>query len=205
MSYIEGNTVRGRLIRFYEQFSNREIEILHKKLENAKDDNLILGILAPLSVLGFSEDIEKILEYSKHKNNRIRSLSSSILSKFKDKHIRKDAIAKIKKGMDLRNSIVQLSSNLKPMDDKIILKTIEKLKDLDELHSIGYGLIEADEINGKGRLVNSLKYVFYTSTCGICRTTILKNHLCRKDIKDKEWKLLKYDSNIETRDFIKEM
>ena len=201
IEYIKLNELRGRHIKFYETFTAQQIIRLHEELEDAKDDNLIIGLLKPLNTHVYTGSIDRLIQLLDARNVRVRGEASKMLAKIKDPEVRKSAINKVEGGMDLRNSIVALSSNLKKSDDGKILNTIQKIDDLDELHNVGYGLMEADNISNSSDLSRSLKYIFYHSTCGICRMTLLYDHIDVKALPKVERRSLKYDSNKEIRDF----
>ena len=199
LKYIRKETFVGRATAFFQSFTMEQLNEVEHRLVHATSEDELIGLMAPLVENGLRGPYSHLLPYVTHDHRRIRRQASNILATIESAEVRQLALDLIATGRYLKNAIVLLASNLQPQDDALIHSALKDTRSKHTLHDCGYALMHAEGISKKGLLKKSFNHIFYTSRCGVCRSTIVKEYLATTNLPTEEQAALKFDSFAATR------
>ncbi len=183
-----------------------EITTIAQRLVKEKDQKSQEKLLFVFMYYKFPLDPDFILTLAKGKNDyktRITEFAISSLKFLKSDKIRQFALYKIAQSTKAYQFVEILTSNYKTGDYKILTDIVQKTKNEDTIENLARSYVDIFEANKTKECKAPLEALYNKMNCGIHRNNIVKILLENKVISDKIKNEIIFDSNIETREMIK--
>lgn len=183
-----------------------EITTIAQRLVKEKDKKSQEKLLFVFMYYKFPLDPDLILNLAKKKNDyktRINEFAISSLKFLKSDKIRQFGLYKIDQSIKPFQFVKILTSNYKTGDYKILTDIVQKTKSEDIIENLARSYVDIFEANKTKECKAPIEALYNKMNCGIHRNDIVKILLENNVISDKIKNEIIFDSNIETREMIK--
>ena len=157
----------------------------------------LIGLMAPFQFRPYPGDPHELLPLLSLHNSRIARLVADILAPHPSARIRTTALLNLHAGIHPVEMVRMLGSSLRKGDDAMLVATMKQSTDQHELHGFGYAILACCGHVPTSRLTRALRFLYYSSRCGVCREDIVRQLL--NDNKTTLRKQLRYDAYGPTR------
>lgn len=191
-----------RLKQWGQSASVENIEAAARDLLKQDDPHLLASYLAIFTKRQFPFGIQPLLPLIRHSNERVARWVLDDLSLFRDPILRKVGFELLQDNWHASDALSLFNLNYQLSDEEIFISLLDAAKTDDEVHALGFGLIDVLRHATVYRAVEILLMLYERQPCSLCRTKVVKLLADMKAIPD--WMLheCQYDADEDTRDVV---
>jgi len=195
IKYIHPNITR--------ELNKDEIEQIANDFLKEKNEKSIVQYLKIFTHIQFPYGYKPIMDIAKRypdgSNIPVFFFSLAALALFTSAGVRLYAFSKITASHNPGIFLILLKANYKKDDHKIINKAIERIKNIDKLHTIAHGIRDIYSTNKNPQCLQPIMSIYEKINCGMCRYEFARILLANNILPDKIKQQLPYDSYKDTR------
>lgn len=192
---------------FFRKANAEEWAILAHLILNEDDLAKKAELLSEFSFrdIDFPFQHEKIIEYSKSENERLREVAFEVLANCQSEAVKQYAHELLTSGEHTYHAVKMLITNYIPEDKEILLSELYRIKadynsEID-WHSLGAHILDAYDKNIK-LPKEFLIYIYETTLCSFCRENVVRELAKHKWLTDDIIEECRFDSNYEISEYI---
>lgn len=188
-----------RLKRWGKSASSEDIEIAAQDLLKQDDPHLLASYLAMFVQRQFPLGIQPLLPFVRHSNDRVARWALDALSLFRDPILRDVALELLRDNQLASDALSLFNLNYQVGDEEAFVSLLDKAQLDDEVHAIGFGLIDILAHTPVLRASEILFALYEQEPCSLCRTKVVKLLGGMKAIPDWMIHECHYDADEDTR------
>lgn len=188
----------------YNQLTETEIQLVAEALIEEKKKENIEKFLEVFTFHKFPLESAFILELAKQKRNvLIRDRAIEALQYLRSNAIRAFALNKINNSKSLRLYLDILIANYKEGDSKLLTQLVSKTNKDWIIESYACSITHIYEKNKTSECKEPIEELYQKMNCGLHRNYLVKILIENNVLSDKLREEIRFDSNLETRELIK--
>jgi hypothetical protein len=177
----------------------QDLDAAADDLLRQEDPHSLASYLAIFNQRPFPRGFRPLLPFVRHTDERVVRQALQALSLFQSAELRDLGLALLSDHWQPSDSLNLFVRNYQPGDERIFLSLLEAAQSHDEVHALGYGLIDILAQNAVVEAVALRSLLYERQPCSLCRTKVVRQLVTSRTIPAWMLEECQFDADEDTR------